>query len=87
MRTFMFKITLLTLLLTGLNAFSNTLSDEGTEGRSANVDDCLKPGGACYNKLRGILATDNQASTLAIIDGIMNEGKPLVDLKKVDSVK
>lgn len=87
MKMMIFKVTLLTLLLAGFNAFSTTLVDEGTEGRSANVDDCTKPGGACYNKVHGGLATDNPVSTMAIIDGIMNENKPLVPLQKTDAVK
>jgi len=85
MKATILKITLLTLLLSGLNAFAGNLDDESSEGRSVDVEKCTT--GSCPQKMYGRPATQDVNAVNAIVDGIMNEGKPLMDLQNGTAIK
>ena len=85
MKTTILKITLMTLLLSGFNAFAANLDDQSSEGRSAAVDQCTS--GACPQKMYARPATQDVNAVNAIIDGIMNEGKPLIDIQNGTAIK
>lgn len=85
MKATILKITLLTLLLPGFNAFAGNLDDESSEGRSAAVDECTT--GSCTQKMYARPATQDVNAVNAIVDGIMSEGKPLIDIQKGTAIK
>ena len=83
MKTTILKMTFVTLLLVGFHTSAAAQGDDrmgggsaATEGGVPAVNDCLLPGGACYDKVKDGLATQNPISDSAIIHQILNGGTP-----------